>query len=63
MKKLSEYKSLSQVPLNHPDVKYRCTDPGIICGEACGAVGCLGGKDSEGCPYKSLKQIEEIIEK
>lgn len=42
MKKLSEYKSLSEVPLEHPEVKYKCGDPGLICAEAVGHKGCLG---------------------
>jgi hypothetical protein len=41
-KKLNEYKSLSEVPLNHPEVKYKCLCPEIICGDAVGNSGCLG---------------------
>ncbi len=41
LKKIGDYKSLSEVPLTHPKVKCRCLDPRIYCGDACGNMGCL----------------------
>ncbi len=34
MKSISEYKSLRQVPINHPEFKYKCLDPSIMCAAA-----------------------------
>lgn len=41
IKPLEEYKSLSEVPLEHPDIKFICLDPRVICRDACGDKGCL----------------------
>lgn len=53
---LAEYKSLSAVPLDHPEVKYRCLNPSIHCGDAVGDKGCLG-KDhkKDECPFMVRK--------
>lgn len=40
-KKLEEYETLSEVPIEHPDIHYICLDPRIYCGDACGTKGCL----------------------
>lgn len=54
-KPLSEYSSLSNVPLSHPDVPYRCSDPGVICGMAVGDYGCLEGDVEKPCGLKRSK--------
>lgn len=56
MKDLANYKSLSDVPLNHPTVKYKCLCPIIICGDAVGNIGCLGINHQYGeCLFMSYK--------
>ncbi len=52
--KLKEYKSLSEVPLEHPEVPYMCVEPEIICPHACGDKGCLN-HDYFDCRYSRMK--------
>ena len=57
---LSEYKNYSEVPLAHPDVKFRCMDPGVYCIDACGSNGCLA-IDNESCQFMVNKSDKEVV--
>lgn len=53
-KKLSEYTCLADVPLDHPEVLYKCVEPAIMCPYAGGDFGCLAKEDDK-CTYKREK--------
>jgi hypothetical protein len=52
---------MSEVKLDNPIVKFICADPSVICGEAAGDKGCLGGEKSEGCPMKVEKTCNSSV--